>query len=294
MSLLLSAFLSLAWLGLSSAICRNYPIQLQGVLLEANENLCPASGDMESVLEDLNMKLDEIIENEYPQFSTLANPPECPGTGWIKLVNQSYGDSETMCPEPWVKETENNVTFCRTFDDSPGCHSVYFGNNNTRFSQVCGRVRGYQRGPTVAFLNEEHGINNAYLDGVSITHGAPDREHIWSFAAGAGIALEQRRWMCPCINNTQRDVINTTHGFINENYFCNAATEPEAEVRTFYPEPLWDGAECLERDGCCSRGSYFVTTLSESACDRLEVRICRSIEAIKVDIVVDLIELYVK
>ena len=50
---------------------------------------------------------------------------------------------------------------------------------------MCGRIRGYQFGGTVAFYYTQ-GIDGYYVDGVSLTHGgAGSRQHIWTFAAGA-------------------------------------------------------------------------------------------------------------
>ena len=64
------------------------------------------------------------------------------------------------------------------------CDSVFFSTAGWSYSRVCGRVNAYQRGDPEGFSNitgTSPGLENAYLDGVSITHGpAGSRQHIWT------------------------------------------------------------------------------------------------------------------
>ena len=52
---------------------------------------------------------------------------------------------------------------------------------------MCGRIKAYQFGRPLAFFayhrKKVTTINDSYVCGVSITHGAP-RSHIWTFACG--------------------------------------------------------------------------------------------------------------
>ena len=50
-----------------------------------------------------------------------------------------------------------------------------------QYSKVCGRVIGLQfRSPSI-FENEHLTIDEAYVEGVSITHGRNPCKHIWSY-----------------------------------------------------------------------------------------------------------------
>ena len=64
-----------------------------------------------------------------------------------------------------------------------GCDSVTFSTNGVNYSQVCGRVIGYQCGHTDAIHSSGSIDSYYYVEGISITHGSP-RQHIWILAAG--------------------------------------------------------------------------------------------------------------
>ena len=66
------------------------------------------------------------------------------------------------------------------------CKSVIFSSGGQSYSRVCGRVNAYQKGSTDAFQfsSNSRTLEEIYVDGVSLTHGAPgSRQHIWTFAA---------------------------------------------------------------------------------------------------------------
>ncbi|MCG8623891.1 MAG: hypothetical protein MJE68_18100 [Proteobacteria bacterium] len=76
----------------------------------------------------------------------------------------------------------------RPSTDSEGsCPSVLY-HASGQYSKICGRVIGYQFGSPSAFEQvfiKDRTIDEAYVEGVSITHGCNPRKHIWSYAAGA-------------------------------------------------------------------------------------------------------------
>uniref|UniRef100_A0A1X7TEA5 Uncharacterized protein n=1 Tax=Amphimedon queenslandica TaxID=400682 RepID=A0A1X7TEA5_AMPQE len=65
--------------------------------------------------------------------------------------------------------------------NSAGCRSNAFQTNGISYSQICGKVVGYQKGRSNG-VNSGN-VNNPYIDGVSITRGSP-RKHVWSYIAG--------------------------------------------------------------------------------------------------------------
>ncbi len=69
----------------------------------------------------------------------------------------------------------------------------------------CGRIIGYQKGSTDAFnflhYSQARSIQEAYVDGASLTHGAAgSRQHIWTFAAGLSELESQVDVTCDCSN----------------------------------------------------------------------------------------------
>ena len=82
-----------------------------------------------------------------------------------------------------------------------------------QYSEVCGRIIGYQKGQPGAFLldnlNQPQTIDSSYVDGISLTYGSP-HQHIWTFANALdeyshGVFYNQK---CPCSNITEQHPIN--------------------------------------------------------------------------------------
>ena len=102
--------------------------------------------------------------------------------GWVRVGYQlDMTNSSHQCPSGFTEHNDSNIRTCRRTDTSAGCWSLMM---DVPYSRVCGRVRAYQVGSTNAFrFRETAGIDNTYVDGVSLTHGRPS-QHIWTFAAG--------------------------------------------------------------------------------------------------------------
>uniref|UniRef100_A0A1X7UHI0 Fibrinogen C-terminal domain-containing protein n=1 Tax=Amphimedon queenslandica TaxID=400682 RepID=A0A1X7UHI0_AMPQE len=106
------------------------------------------------------------------------------GGGWTRLAYLDMSDSTANCPFGFRLYQSKGVRACgRPVTSSGSCVSVQFPSNNISYSQVCGRVVGYQYGSPDALSNwhnnHHNDLNSYYLDGVSITHGSP-RQHVWS------------------------------------------------------------------------------------------------------------------
>jgi hypothetical protein len=129
-----------------------------------------------------------------------------------------------------------------------------------------GFYNGYGRNPG-------GGIDHAYLDGISMTHGSP-RQHIWSFASGFGGSPH-----CPCEN-----IHAPLPPFIGDDYFCD-------DVRN---GALWDGAQCTT--SCCTFNSppWFNVTLPVPTSDTIEVRICADQTFANEKTQISVMDIYVK
>ena len=87
----------------------------------------------------------------------------------IANVNPAADDN---CPTGWNKIT-SPVAVCRAPNDNGGCFPVTFTTHSVQYSRVSGMVIGYQKGTTDGFAQWTGGlrtIDNAYLDGVSVTY----------------------------------------------------------------------------------------------------------------------------
>jgi len=81
---------------------------------------------------------------------------------------------------------------------NPGCFSTNFTVNESKYSKICRQARGYQvsspDGFSGAYLDEdEHGIEDAYVDGLSITVVSSNYKHVWTYAVS-----NRDEVGCPC------------------------------------------------------------------------------------------------
>ena len=174
---------------------------------------------------------------------------------------------------------------------------------------MCGRVIGYQYARPDAFTipdgfrnpgNRDVSIDSSYVDGVSITYGAP-RKHLWTYAGGLTeqSALEWNSpYSCPCTNNYTGP---GTQAFVGDNYYCESANKNETHYfdGIYLDDKLWDGQQCSGEGDCCSRAGlsppwFNVEVSSGPVSDDIEVRICGDEGTANEGTPLELVELYVQ
>ena len=212
-------------------------------------------------------------------------------------------DPTESCPSTWVEYTSDGIRACTRPNSREGaCSGTVYPLNNRLYSKVCGRVIGYQFGSPDAFsrgagTTVQFTIDEAYVDGISITHGSP-RNHIWSYAAGSN-EVQQRGSdcspnTCPCSGGSNLP------SYVGNNYYCESAYQGNNcyVVNTFFPkDPLWDGHQCDNEGTCCTGTNtppWFSVDLSILTRDDIEVRICHNQRSSDEDSPVQFIELYVQ
>uniref|UniRef100_A0A1X7SHL3 Uncharacterized protein n=1 Tax=Amphimedon queenslandica TaxID=400682 RepID=A0A1X7SHL3_AMPQE len=220
------------------------------------------------------------------------------GGGWTRLAYLDMTDSTVNCPSGFRLYQSGGVRACGRATSSVGsCTSVQFPSNGISYSQICGRVTGYQYAspdviyhPTYSYRND---INSYYVDGVSITRGSP-RQHVWTLMAGLMEADYN-------VNDPGGLQSATLQSFIGNDYFCesgNPATNKAYQYILYTSDPLWDGKGCgiLEGDCCTSRPSlpWFNKVLNTTTTDYLELRVCGDQDTTDEDVPVSFYELYVK
>ena len=225
------------------------------------------------------------------------------GGGWTRLVYLNMTDSTENCPSGFKLYQSGGVRACGRATSSGGsCTSVQFPSNGTSYSQVCGRVVGYQyTSPDAVYSEGSHhnDINSYYVDGVSITRGSP-RQHIWTLMAGLNEASihNDGHFNCPCSQNSSQN--STLQSFIGNDYYCesgNPATGGTWQHILYTSDPLWDGKGCGSLEGnCCTAPGlpWFHKVLNTTTTDYLELRVCGDSSTTDEDIPVSFYELYVK
>ena len=212
--------------------------------------------------------------------------------GWTRVAFVKMSQPGATCPTGLTQIQVSGLTLCSR-DNTNTVQSAVFTTLGLSFSAVCGRLRGYQFGPTRAFAEytsgEQNGnppsIDDAYANGVSITHGSSPRKHIWTYATGnqddnGGIND------CPC--NTGSTV--GIPPYVGDKYYCESGNAGVVTGRLYSSDPLWDGMDCNNDESTCCTNStlpWFDTTLSETTNDDLELRMMFTAP-------LDLIELYIR
>ena len=213
--------------------------------------------------------------------------------GWMRVGYLNMTDPNEQCPPGFRLYEENGVRACGRY--TTGCESVIYPSQDISYSQVCGRVIGYQQGSTDALRDQAYGIDSHYVDGVSITRGYP-RQHIWTFIA----AIQENSFQtngiheCPCAPNSPV----TPASFIGNDYFCESGSPVAFDLSTFhYADPLWDGEQCgLIEEECCNAPGipWFHKPLQQPTTDYIELRVCGSSGINDEDVPVSLIEIYTR
>ena len=236
------------------------------------------------------------------------------GGGWTRIAYLNMSDSTEECPPGFRLYQSGGFRACgRQSSNNAGCQSVKFPSC-VNYSQVCGRVVGYQYGTTDALYpgryqsesygsvidNHRNNINSYYVDGISLTHGSP-RRHIWTYVAGLIEAsiYKDGRYNCPCSQGSLQN--STIPSFIGNDYFCesgNPSTNGNIDSSTFYTaDPLWDGKGCgsLEQMCCQAPGlPWFHKVLTSPTTDYIEMRDCADESTSDEDVPVNYYEIYVK
>ena len=271
-----------------------------------HQNLQTDISDMECTDSEECLELHQNLQNNLThQLESISNKVDtvyaqywCGGTGgWRRVVYLDMTDSNTTCPSGWQLTGYSKRTCGRVSTGFYSCDSATFPVSGGEYTRVCGRIKSYQWGETMAFYSYHNGyrttIDGAYVNGVSVTRGSP-QQHIWTFAAGLSEGNPTWPSVCPCDASTDIRV----PPFVGEDYFCESGmNEPWNGRYTLHStDTLWDGEDCLPSSTCCSQHNppYFIKQLPTPTTDDIEARMCLYWISIYGNIAVELVELYVQ
>ena len=272
------------------------PAVLPQVTVEGNSGACPAADEIDQAKANVKTEIRSALnETVVPQLNRRSQCP-CGGPGdWTRIAHLNMSDPAQQCPPNW-NLINTPVRGCGR--GSASCESATFPSSGRSHSRVCGRINAYQRGSTDAFDSSSYirgafdiqnpGLEDPYLDGVSLTHGtAGSRRHIWSFASalsetGTFVTVNQFS-VCACTTNTVWPF--QVPSFVGSSYFCDTGNPgpTDFDFLTVYDfstvyadDPLWDGEGCGPTNTCCELNNppWFCTTLPQPTTDDLELRIC--------------------
>ena len=178
------AVLFIIVLALGTVVSANMPeraVSISPNVIPGNGvNECPSNEDRQAARQLLQSITNQVLQN----YS--SNNPNCGHGHWRQVFYFNVSNEGQSCPGDWNARTVTSVRGCAGSDIS--CQSAFSGAINIAYNRVCGRVFGIGSGTPdgfIRFISGQTTIEDNYLDGVSITHGASgSRTHIWSFGAG--------------------------------------------------------------------------------------------------------------
>lgn len=237
-----------------------------------------------------NLIINDTTKRVYCNMDTLCGMTG----GWTRLGSLNMTNRVSRCPTGLIQfNLGDNLRTCgRPGNVLGGCSSVTIPSKNIAYSQVCGRVRGYQRYSTDAFHRSVNNINAPYVDGVSITRGSP-RRHIWSFGAGHSDVTTNNRG-CPCTTGANASALPPT--FVGNDYYCESGASATPGLTVYVNDPLWDGQRCRGREGPCCRPPllpWFLKNIGAVTTDFIELRVCTNEETQNENVLLDEYEFYV-
>ena len=199
--------------------------------------------------------------------------------GWMRVAYINMTQPGATCPQELHQTSYNNKSLCG--NNGNGCNSAVFPTL-VEYSKVCGQVRGYQYHGTLAFhsynTNTDLTIDDAYVDGVSITYRNTPRKHIWTYAAGPQDTPEpiyRGPYDCPC----KQSSTTVTPPYVGTDYYCESGIHLCCPEPLFYNDPLWDGQQCGSGEAlCCTHPNmpWFIKTLNETTTEDIELRLCKN------------------
>ena len=214
--------------------------------------------------------------------------------GWMRVASIDMNETNSTCPSG-LRTLTSPRRLCAMNINGGGCSSAVLPVQGVDYSQVCGKIIGYQDKSPDAFRGAGGAIDASYVDGISLTYGTSPRKHIWTFAAALHEFNSARALVCPC-TNTRNSPPPAVPSFVGNDYFCDTGSEEHFQYIFYGEDPLWDGAGCGEFNTCCSWNSppWFRKELTTPTNDDIEIRLCADEARGNEDITFESLEIYVQ
>ena len=147
--------------------------------------------------------------------------------------------------------------------------TAHFNTRGVSFQHICGQTKSYQKGTPDAFDGKSaKGIDEIFVDGISITLGSP-QQHIWTYSGAHKADIP-----CPCAPSPGANPST----FVKSNYYCESGTNVSPSHNSFYlSDPLWDGWDSPSKSGCCAQLGmpWFYRRTPVPLRESIEVQICK-------------------
>ena len=217
--------------------------------------------------------------------------------GWMLVTSLDMKNSAHNCPSHFKQENSGGKRLC-VKKVPTGCSSQTYSIGGVPYAEVCGKAIGYAYGSPDAApypVGTYRSIEEAYMDGISITHGSTPRKHIWTYIGGFTDDNSYKHvHNCPC---AAKGIPLSYNNFVGNHFYCESGNPSKHWQSIWYlNDTLWDGAGCPAGNSCCTNSGlpYFYRTLPRVTTDDIEVRLCADQPRYDEDVGLEELELYVR
>ena len=169
----------------------------------------------------------------------------------MRVAHINMSEPCSTCPPPLAQYWANGIKVCGP-TVRYGCDSVVFPVHGVEYNYVCGRAVVYSFHYPLSLYrgaDENYTIDQQYLSGLSITHGASGRcNHIWSYAAGLK-EDSSFEYNCPCSAHSRPEPL--TPDYVGDHFYCDTAMYSQPNVEWNTNNTLWDGKNCYAGSKSC-------------------------------------------
>ena len=213
---------------------------------------------------------------------------QCGGVegGWMQVVDVNMTQDDS-CPGTWRMITSPKKLCVGGVN--AGCDSAHFNTKGIKFQHICGQTKSYQKGFPDAFQDTTgKGIDEIYVDGISITLGSP-RQHIWTYAVSANDFSK-----CPCASSPGAK----PSAFVENSYYCESGNNVQGDptrTKFYLSDPVWDGQDCPANSNCCAQLGmpWFYRKSIVPLSKNIEIRICKTEPHSDEDTAIEEMEIFV-
>ena len=175
----------------------------------------------------------------------------------------------------------NVPALCKRNPTGATCSSITYSTHGNSYSQVCGTIHGSYFGDPDGLKSfssirpNTPPLNGNYVDGISLTHGSMNEQHIWTLSAIVNFATNPTDICSVCASNKP--------SYVGMDYSCDVV-ERCRDICS--PRQIWGSSQCIG-------SNTFYKNLTQTISDDIEMRVCTDQDENDENIFLSFVELYV-
>ena len=271
----------------------DYYARVEGIKYEINENIANASETSLITIKNFSHKLASEIQkhhtfnscedvsnfsielpsgmynirarNSSDEYCSTTIAFSCHGIRgrWRRIAYLSNDTSTVECPMGFELINDSNVpALCRRNPTGARCSSITYLTHGNSYSQVCGTIHGSYFGDPdgfgldgIRYANTP--IHGNYVDGISLTHGSMNEQHIWTFSATVNF-VNPNDICSVCASNKP--------SYVGMDYSCDVLGTRACKSGCS-PRQIWGSGQCIGNN-------TFYKNLMQPTSDDIEMRVC--------------------